>query len=102
MAVDDAEGVSEQAEPSDEESTARASSGADESPTVGDYSWEDYLDEYGPSGVAAELASSRSTRVPNRRLEGGSPTSRSARSSSDSSWRFSRSVSSSTSFRGRF
>ena len=61
MAVDDAEGVSEQAEPSDEESTARASSGADESPTVGDYSWEDYLDEYGPSGVAAELASSRST-----------------------------------------
>jgi len=61
MAVDDAEGVSEQAEPSDEESTARASSGADESPTVGDYSWEDYLDEYGPSGAAAELASSRST-----------------------------------------
>jgi len=60
MAVDDAEGVSEQAEPSDEESTARASSGTDESPAVGEYSWEDYLDEYGPSGAAAELSSGRS------------------------------------------
>ncbi|MEA1930003.1 MAG: type II/IV secretion system ATPase subunit [Euryarchaeota archaeon] len=60
MAVDDAEGVSEQAEPSDEESTARASSGTDESPAVGEYTWEDYLDEYGPSGAADELASGRS------------------------------------------
>jgi flagellar protein FlaI len=62
MAVDDAEGVSDQ-EPTSEESTDRSSSATGESATVGDYSWEDYIAEYEPSESAEELQMARQDAV---------------------------------------
>ncbi|MFW5977998.1 MAG: type II/IV secretion system ATPase subunit, partial [Halohasta sp.] len=58
MAVDDAP---RQAESDPNEPPARTSSGADEGVVVGEYTWTDYLDEYGPTGAADELSSGRST-----------------------------------------
>ena len=61
MAVDDAEGSPGQAESEPDEPTARVSSETDGGVAVGEYSWTDYLEEYGPTGAADALSSGRST-----------------------------------------
>jgi len=65
MAVDDAENVSEETTQVDDESTAQASSDTTDAATVGEYTWAEYVDEYGPSGAAKELSSgSQSSTAP--------------------------------------
>ena len=61
MAVDDAEGSPGQAESEPDEPTARRSSGTNEGVAAGEYTWTDYLEEYGPAGAAEALSAGRST-----------------------------------------
>jgi flagellar protein FlaI len=63
MAVDDAEGVPEETDHVDDESTVRASSDTSDSVAVGEYTWAEYLEEYGPAGAAEELLSGRSAET---------------------------------------